>query len=66
MQPVIHYDYRLLRHTPAELRAEFAKLEWTRSQRLRTLAPDPGRGRATRAGQDADLPGDRAGGGRDA
>ena len=41
MQPVIHYDYRLLRHTPAELRAEFAKLEWTRSQRLRTLAEIP-------------------------
>ena len=38
MQPVIHYDYRLLRHTPAELRAEFAKLEWTQSQRCRTLA----------------------------
>ena len=37
MQPVIHYDYRLLRHTPAELRAEFAKLEWTR----RELNPCP-------------------------
>ncbi len=30
LHPVTHYDYRLLRHSPEELRAEFVKLGWTR------------------------------------
>ena len=28
VQRPVHYDYRELRHTPAELRAEFSKLGW--------------------------------------
>ena len=39
VQPVTHYDYPLLRHTPAELRAEFAKLEWTRVVAFQTRNP---------------------------
>ena len=39
VQPVTHYDYRLLRHTPAELRAEFAKLGWTRVVAFQTRNP---------------------------
>ena len=26
----LHYDYKELRHSPAELRAEFARLGWTK------------------------------------
>ena len=39
VQPVTHYDYRLLRHTPAELRAEFAKLGWTKVVAFQTRNP---------------------------
>ncbi len=39
VQPVPHYDYRLLRHTPAELRAEFAKLGWTKVVAFQTRNP---------------------------
>ena len=39
VQPVTHYDYRLLRHTPAELRAEFAELGWTRVVAFQTRNP---------------------------
>lgn len=39
VQPVGHYDYRLLRHTPAELRAEFAKLGWRRVVAFQTRNP---------------------------
>ncbi|ODV88398.1 hypothetical protein CANCADRAFT_146033 [Tortispora caseinolytica NRRL Y-17796] len=34
-----HYDYVGLRHTPAELRAEFAKLGWTRVVAFQTRNP---------------------------
>ena len=37
--PVTHYDYRLLRHTPAELRAEFGKLGWTKVVAFQTRNP---------------------------
>ncbi len=36
---VTHYDYRLLRHTPAELRAEFGKLGWTKVVAFQTRNP---------------------------
>lgn len=36
---VTHYDYRLLRHSPAELRAEFGKLGWTRVVAFQTRNP---------------------------
>ena len=39
VQPVTHYDYRLLRHSPRELRAEFAKLGWTRVVAFQTRNP---------------------------
>ena len=39
VQPVTHYDYRLLRHAPAELRAEFAKLGWTKVVAFQTRNP---------------------------
>ncbi len=39
VQPVTHYDYRPLRHTPAELRAEFAELGWTRVVAFQTRNP---------------------------
>ena len=39
LQPVTHYDYRLLRHTPRELRTEFAKLGWTRVVAFQTRNP---------------------------
>lgn len=39
LQPVTHYDYRLLRHTPEELRAEFGKLGWTRVVAFQTRNP---------------------------
>ena len=39
VQPVTHYDYRLLRHTPQELRAEFAKLGWTKVVAFQTRNP---------------------------
>ncbi|MCY4030465.1 MAG: bifunctional sulfate adenylyltransferase/adenylylsulfate kinase [Acidobacteria bacterium] len=37
--PVTHYDYRLLRHRPAELRAEFGKLGWTKVVAFQTRNP---------------------------
>ncbi len=37
--PVTHYDYRLLRHSPAELRAEFGKLGWTKVVAFQTRNP---------------------------
>ena len=39
LSPVTHYDYRLLRHTPAELRSEFAKLGWTKVVAFQTRNP---------------------------
>ncbi len=39
LQAVSHYDYRLLRHSPSELRAEFAKLGWTRVVAFQTRNP---------------------------
>ena len=39
VQPVTHYDYRLLRHSPRELRTEFAKLGWTRVVAFQTRNP---------------------------
>ena len=39
VQPVTHYDYRLLRHTPAELRAELARLEWRKVVAFQTRNP---------------------------
>ena len=36
---VTHYDYKLLRHTPAELRSEFAKLGWTKVVAFQTRNP---------------------------
>ena len=39
LSPVTHYDYKLLRHTPAELRAEFAKLGWTKIVAFQTRNP---------------------------
>jgi sulfate adenylyltransferase len=35
----LHYDYRRLRHTPAELRAEFAALGWRRVVAFQTRNP---------------------------
>ena len=37
--PVTHYDYKLLRHTPGELRSEFAKLGWTKVVAFQTRNP---------------------------
>ena len=39
LSPVTHYDYKLLRHSPAELRAEFAKLGWTKVVAFQTRNP---------------------------
>ncbi len=39
LQPVTHYDYKLLRHRPAELRAEFTKLGWTKVVAFQTRNP---------------------------
>ena len=39
LQPVSHYDYKELRHTPAELRAAFAKLGWTKVVAFQTRNP---------------------------
>ena len=39
LHPVTHYDYRLLRHSPEELRAEFVKLGWTRVVAFQTRNP---------------------------
>ncbi|MGH3927907.1 MAG: hypothetical protein ACRDTT_34440, partial [Pseudonocardiaceae bacterium] len=35
----VHYDYRLLRRTPAELRAQFAQLGWRRVVAFQTRNP---------------------------
>ena len=39
VQPVPHYDYKPLRHTPAELRDAFARLGWTRVVAFQTRNP---------------------------
>lgn len=39
VQPIAHYDYRPLRHTPAELRAAFAKLAWRKVVAFQTRNP---------------------------
>ena len=39
LQPLTHYDYKQLRHTPAELRSEFAKLDWTKVVAFQTRNP---------------------------
>ena len=39
LQAVTHYDYKQLRHTPAELRAEFVKLGWTEVVAFQTRNP---------------------------
>ena len=39
VQPVTHYDYRQIRHTPTELRAQFAKLGWTNVVAFQTRNP---------------------------
>ncbi len=39
LQPVSHYDYKGLRHTPAELRESFAKLGWTTVVAFQTRNP---------------------------
>ncbi len=39
LAPVTHYDYRLLRHSPAELRTEFGKLGWTKVVAFQTRNP---------------------------
>ena len=39
VQPATHYDYKLLRHSPAELRAEFTKLGWTKVVAFQTRNP---------------------------
>ena len=39
LEPPIHYDYRALRLTPAELRAEFARLGWRRIVAFQTRNP---------------------------
>ncbi len=39
LQPVSHYDYKELRLTPAELRAAFAKLGWTKVVAFQTRNP---------------------------
>ena len=39
LQPPVHYDFRDLRHTPAELRAHFGRLGWQRVVALQTRNP---------------------------
>ena len=39
LQQISHYDYRQLRHTPAELRAEFSKLGWREVVAFQTRNP---------------------------
>jgi sulfate adenylyltransferase len=39
LEPPAHYDFRPLRHTPAELRAEFARLGWHRIVAFQTRNP---------------------------
>ena len=39
LSPVTHYDYKLLRHSPAELRAELVKLGWTKVVAFQTRNP---------------------------
>jgi sulfate adenylyltransferase len=39
VQLPVHYDFRTLRQTPAELRAEFARLGWRRIIAFQTQAP---------------------------
>jgi sulfate adenylyltransferase len=39
LQLPLHYDYKELRHSPAELRAEFAKLGWTKVVAFQTRNP---------------------------
>ena len=39
LQRVSHYDYRQLRHTPAELRTEFSKLGWRQVVAFQTRNP---------------------------
>jgi len=39
VQPSVHYDFRHLRHTPAELRAEFAREGWRRVVAFQTRNP---------------------------
>ena len=39
LSPVTHYDYKLLRHAPTELRSEFEKLGWTKIVAFQTRNP---------------------------
>ncbi len=39
LQPPVHYDYRDLRHTPAQLRALFASMGWRRVVAFQTRNP---------------------------
>lgn len=39
LQPPVHYDYRTLRHTPAELRVEFGKMGWRKVVAFQTRNP---------------------------
>ena len=39
LHPVAHYDYKRLRHTPAELRAAFAEFGWTKVVAFQTRNP---------------------------
>ena len=39
LQPPLHYDYKSLRHTPAQLREEFAKRGWRKIVAFQTRNP---------------------------